>query len=364
MPTSALAPQAREGQTPEGEPPDRLLRRLQSLCRGRELDRLAERLSELATLVAPDVAWVDASTPRLSAGHSAVERSAAHLLDRGGKRLRPICVALAARLGTGFDARAVELAVAVELVHAATLLHDDVVDLGETRRGAPAARMIFGNAVSIFAGDWLLVDALRRVRAASVDGALERLLDVIEEMILAESLQLERRGRLDTTEAEWLRIVDGKTAALFRWAMFAGGRAGGLDLDGCASLERYGRHLGVAFQAIDDLLDLAGDPARTGKALFTDLREGKVTYPILVALAREPGLEPLLARVAGADVDTGASDAREVLAILDATGSLDACRALATDHVARAKDALAALPPSPARDALATVADATLHRPS
>src|SRR5690606_26246444 len=152
-------------------PPD-LLRRLESLCRGRELDSLASRLAELAALVAPDVALVEEATPTLRPDASAVERGARHLLDRGGKRLRPMCVALASRLGTGFDARGVELAVAVELVHAATLLHDDVVDLGDTRRGAPAARVIFGNAVSIFAGDWLLVDALRRVRTVGVDGVL------------------------------------------------------------------------------------------------------------------------------------------------------------------------------------------------
>src|SRR5690606_35806323 len=198
----------------------------------------AARLADLASLVAPDVARFEDALPALRTDASAVERGAGHLLALGGKRLRPICVALAARLGTGFDDRALSLAVAAELVHAATLLHDDVVDLGDTRRGALCARVVFGNAVSIFAGDWLLVDALKRVRAASLDGVLEALLDVIEEMILAESRQLERRGRLDTTEAEWLEIARGKTAALFRWAMIGGARAGGLDADACAALER------------------------------------------------------------------------------------------------------------------------------
>jgi octaprenyl-diphosphate synthase len=348
--------------TVAADPPD-LLRRLQSLCRGHDLGSLAGRLAELAQLVAPDVSRFEAATPPLRPEASAVERGAAHLLDLGGKRLRPICVALASRLGTGFDERAVQLAVAVELVHAATLLHDDVVDVGETRRGAPAARMIFGNAVSIFAGDWLLIDALRRVREAEVEGVLARLLDVIEEMILAESLQLERRGRLDTTEAQWFEIVDGKTAALFRWAMYAGGRAGGLAAERCRVLERYGRHLGVAFQAIDDLLDLAGDPNDTGKALFTDLREGKLTFPLIVSLQREPRLAPLLEEV------VGASDPRpelpgEVLAILERTGSLEECRSLALEHAGRAKETLHALPPSRARDALETVADAVVHRPS
>ncbi len=337
-----------------------LLRRLESLCRGNDLGSLASRLADLAELAAPDLARFEAAVPALRDDASAVERGARHRLDLGGKRLRPICVALASRLGSGFDERALSLAVAAELVHAATLLHDDVVDVGETRRGAPAARVVFGNAISIFAGDWLLVRALERVRSAEVEGALESLLLVIEEMIRAESLQLERRGRLDTTEAQWLEIVRGKTAALFRWAMVAGGRAGGLDADRCAALARYGDSLGVAFQAIDDLLDVAGDPAATGKALFADVREGKLTYPLIVAQHRDARLAPLLARALEGD-DTRHA---EILAILERTGSLDACRQLALLHAARAKDALASMPAGPARDALATVADATVHRPT
>lgn len=337
-------------------PPD-LLRRLESLCRGRELASLATRLGELANLVTSDLARFEEAMPRLRPNASAVERGAMHLIERGGKRLRPMCVALAARLGTGFDERALELAVAVERVHAATLLHDDVVDLGETRRGAPATRMIFGNAVSIFAGDWLLVDALRRVQSVNIDGVLERLLDAIEDMVLAESLQLERRGRLDTTEAEWFEIVDGKTAALFRWAAFAGGRAGGLGLEACDHLEAYGRHLGIAFQAVDDLLDLMGDTPTTGKTICADLREGKLTYPLIVAQKREPALTPLLAQALIADPPL-----ESVRAILERTGTIESSRALALEHITLAKEALENLPTSPARNALETLADAIVHR--
>src|SRR5262249_22155884 len=148
----------------------------------------------------------------------------------------PLCVALAARAGNGFGAAARQLAVAVELVHTATLLHDDVVDVGDTRRGAPAARVVYGNAASIFAGDWLLVEALRRVRAAAVPDALDRLLDIIEEMIMAESTQLDRRGVMVADRAAYFRVVEGKTASLFRWALWAGGRAGGLDERACRAL--------------------------------------------------------------------------------------------------------------------------------
>ncbi len=344
------------------EPPD-LLRRLQSLCRGRDLDTLGARLTELAELAGGDLARVEAGMPRLSPDATTVERGASHLLERGGKKLRPLCVALAARTGTGFDERGCELAIAVELVHAATLLHDDVVDLGETRRGAPSSRMVFGNAVSIFAGDWLLIDALRRVRNAGPPDLLPRLLDTIEEMIFAESLQLDRRGKLDTTEAQWMSIVKGKTAALFSWALFAGGRSGGLEVAQCETLATYGHHLGVAFQAVDDLLDLTGDPERTGKALFSDLREGKLTYPLILSLGREPEFEAVLEEVCRAP-EPSVDDYRRVLATLDRTRSLEDCRSLAHEHVALAKRAALSLAPSRARDSLLTVADATVHRPA
>ena len=246
-----------------------VLRRLESICRDRDMTSLGRRLEDLAGLVHADMASLERDLA-LPDGPRAVHAASAHLVALGGKRLRPMCVALAARIGSGFDARARALAVAVELVHNATLLHDDVVDLGNTRRGAATSRAVWGNAVSIFAGDWLLVDALRRVRAAEVPGTLERLLDVIDEMIQAESLQLERRGRLETGRETWERVVEGKTAALFRWAMYAGGRAGGLGERAADALERYGHHLGVAFRAVDDLLDLAGEAATTGKALFAE----------------------------------------------------------------------------------------------
>jgi octaprenyl-diphosphate synthase len=348
--------------TPLASGSPELLHRLRALVRGKDLGALSGRLAELADLVATDMVRFEADMPTLRPEANTVERGALHLVDLGGKRLRPICVSLASRLGTGFDHRALCLATAVEMVHAATLLHDDVIDLAETRRGAPTSRMIFGNAVSVFAGDWLLIDALKRVRKAQVPGTLERLLDVIEEMIFAESLQLERRGRLDTTVDQWFEVVTGKTAALFRWGMYAGGRVGGLDDATCEALEQYGVHLGVAFQAIDDVLDLAGDPKATGKALFTDLREGKMTYPLILSMDREPSLRPLVGRVVrGEESEDLYAPIRDGLR---RSGALDDCRMLAVEHAELAKKSLAELPATRARAALETVADAVVYRPS
>lgn len=341
-----------------------ILAQLGGVCRGRGLPDLAERLAGLHALVREDLEDVEASLAHLPRDASLVRRSAHHLLDLGGKRLRPTCVALASRVGAGFDAAARELAVAVELVHAATLLHDDVVDVGATRRGAPAARAIYGNAASIFAGDWLLIEALRRVRRARVPSTFDRLLAVIEEMILAESLQLEGRGRVAGDRETYFRVVEGKTAALFRWAMYAGGQAGRLPERACQALEGYGMQLGVAFQAIDDLLDFTGDVRTMGKVAFADLREGKLTYPLIVALERDPSLLPLCAELAAAPVDEPPPETvcARVREALRATGALDETLELAQSRAARAVAHLGGLPPGPGTDALATVAAATVYR--
>ena len=337
-----------------------VLDRLAGITTTRGARDLSARLAELDRWVRADLVEFEAELVLLPRGARVVQQAAHHLLDLRGKHLRPTCVALASRFGNGFTPAARSLAVAVELVHTATLLHDDVVDLAERRRGEPAACTVYGNAASIFAGDWLLVAALRRIAASGVPGVLDKMLGVIDEMILAESLQLERRGRIEADPDEYFRIVEGKTASLFRWAMGAGARVSGHGADLEHALDRYGLHLGVAFQAIDDELDFR--TSGTGKDAFADLREGKMTYPLVVALERQPALR---ARIEG--VLAGDPDLREVDAIANAvreTGALVATRKLAEDHAGRALDALAALPTGPARDALETVVLASLERVS
>lgn len=367
-PATQAATQAEQPEAPS------LIDRLGDLCRGQGLDGFAERLRAMAELSSDDMRAVELALGALPRGRDLVLRSANHLLDLGGKRLRPLCVALAARVGGGFGPKAHELAVSVELVHSATLLHDDVIDVGERRRGAPTARMLYGNAASIFAGDWLLTEALRRVRQADVPGTLDRLLAVIQEMILAEAVQLECRGRVNADRTAYFQIVEGKTASLFRWGLDAGGRAGGLDEERCQALANYGMHMGVAFQAVDDLLDLTGSPASTGKALFTDLCEGKITYPLILGLEREPGLrsslEELIERGRSAPEAEAAEPAstdteplvRHILAVLHRTSSAEDCRLFARERAATAVRCLAPLPAGEAREALETVAAAAVER--
>ncbi len=342
-----------------------VLTSLRAVCDSRGLDDLSAHLADLADLVKWDMTALEEGIQSLPVGESVVHKSAHHLLQIAGKRLRPMCVVLASRLGDGLDAKTREFGVAVELVHCATLLHDDVVDAGDQRRGMPAARTLFGNAASIFAGDWLLVDALRRVRAAEMPDVLVRLLDIIDEMIFAEAIQLENRGKIDARMPTYMRVVEGKTAALFRWAMFAGARAGGLGSEACAALEEYGRHLGVAFQLIDDHLDYAGDLSTIGKSPFTDLREGKMTHPVIIALERDPSLRPVLEQLVASSPDEVPEEARtRLLAALNHTGALASTREVAIREANAACEALSKLPDSRAKEALFTVARATVHRES
>jgi octaprenyl-diphosphate synthase len=287
-----------------------------------------------------------------------------HLLGLPGKRLRPVCVALAARAGGDTSSGVKDIAVAVELIHSATLLHDDVVDLGDARRGEPTARLVYGNAASIFAGDWLLIEAIRRVRRGAPDRpqVLDSMLDAIDSMIGAEAVQLEGRGRFVCERDVYLDVVRGKTAALFAWALYAGALAGGLPEEACKALEAYGSHLGVAFQVVDDILDLRGDAGTLGKSLFTDLLEGKATFPLIAALEARPSLRPAVERLSTADSDLPDGVAEEVVASIADAGGFEAAEAFARQETDAALKCLEGVPAGEARDALATLCEAVLRR--
>jgi len=340
-----------------------VLERLADVCQSQGADPVAAQLDALRSWMGADLVEVERALCAVDARDTTVCNSARHLLAYEGKRLRPLCVALAARVGEGFGPEARELAVAVELVHSATLLHDDVVDLGDERRGAKTARLIYGNAGSIFGGDWLLVEALGCIRRANVPLALERMLDVLREMLFAESLQLDFRGKVGASTADYFRVVEGKTASLFRWALDSGGRAGKLEDPACDALGRFGHHLGTAFQLIDDVLDVAGNPSVVGKRLFADLHEGKMTYPLLLAVSREKELAELLERCLKSDEPFQRSELeRSVTAALHRTGALAESMQLAHTLSETAVKCLDDVPRGEARDALAAVATAIVSR--
>ncbi len=317
-----------------------------------------------------DLSRIESALAALAQEAESHQGAAAHLLVSGGKRIRPTCVLLAAALGGAAPRReAAEakeqanrvhaFALAAELVHQATLLHDDVLDLGTTRRGKPCARLVYGNAASIYGGDWLLVRALTTVLDAGDNAVLRNLLGTIETMVDAEVHQLKTKGTFRTTLADYERIALGKTAALFRWALEAGAVAGGLDDAARQALGRVGDSLGLAFQMVDDILDVVGDAAVTGKKQAGDLREGKLAYPLVKALSEQvikaQDIASIAETLASGDEQQGLGALAQLQARCCELGIIDRCRAEVRALTERALMDLKQVPASPARTLLAEI---------
>lgn len=268
----------------------------------------------------------------------------AHLIGRRGKMLRPRLVLLASAIVAGDDVFSPELAAAAELIHSASLLHDDVIDAGDRRRDIPTARVVYSNAASVLAGDHCLTDAMDLIRAVDPDRALAEALACVRQLVDGELIQLETRGTLILDEAHYRRVCELKTASLFVWAARAGARfAGGSDDE----IERFGdfaRDLGIAFQIRDDLLDFVGGE-RFGKELHEDLREGRSTLPVILAAAEQP----LIAREMR-DLDT--LRVHRVAKLVRETSALETVGDEVRTRIARALAHLDAFAPSPFRELL------------
>ena len=281
-----------------------------------------------------------------------LKAAARHLVSAGGKRIRPMVTLLACGACGGEMRDAVPYAVAAELTHSATLLHDDVIDDGPIRRGQPASRVLWGNAVSVLSGDWLLTRALEIVSAEPArSAALPTLLATMRRLVEGEVLQLSLRGGFSATERDYLDVVIGKTASLFGWAAAAGAWAAGKVGEIPAALVTFGEGVGVAFQLVDDALDYAADPKLLGKRLGTDLLEGKATLPLIRACEAQPALRDRLQGVVDGthEVETVAA---EVIEVVKRVGGVDAARALAREHTRSALAALDEVPDGAHRAAL------------
>jgi octaprenyl-diphosphate synthase len=317
-------------------------------------DGVKVRLQQIRDLYGEDMAVVESGLSRLvREGLSPGTDAAAHLLDAGGKRVRPLTVILSAAC-FGEPGRTVrDVAMVAELIHLATLLHDDVIDAGTERRGQPTSRRIWGNAVSVLSGDMLLTLALERTASVAPSGVLVDLLATLRRLVAGEILQLAGRGTLAHGEANYFRIIRDKTGSLFEWAARSGAACVGASSDACGALAEFGAHVGIAFQLIDDVLDYSGDPRAIGKALLGDLADGKLTLPLIRALAAVPALR--------IDVDAARSgDGDACLRVADvvrSSGVCDGVRALAREHSAQALAPLQTLPPSVARDLLGAIAE-------
>ena len=313
--------------------------------------------------MAADMAQVDAViVARLHSEVALIDQISHYIVSAGGKRIRPRLVLLFSQaLGYGGPHR-FELAATVEFIHTATLLHDDVVDESSLRRGRQTANALFGNAASVLVGDFLYSRAFQMMVSVNQMRVLEVLADATNVIAEGEVLQLMNMHDPDLAVDDYLRVIRFKTAKLFEasarlGAVLAG--AGRVTEDACAD---YGRSLGTAFQLVDDLLDYDGDPLALGKNVGDDLREGKPTLPLLVAMARCTPAERLLMRHA---IEHGENERLDdILAIVRRTGALQATRDAARAEANKARQALSVLPDSAARNALLDLCARSVERSS
>jgi octaprenyl-diphosphate synthase len=268
----------------------------------------------------------------------------------------------AARLAGGRGDSALKLAAAVEFIHTATLLHDDVVDASQLRRGRTAAHLIWGAPQAVLVGDFLFARAFELMVETGVMRALEILARASRVIAEGEVLQLTRAHDLDLDQGVYLEIITAKTAALFAAAAEAGAVSARVAEAHSDALRDYGLNLGLAFQLADDALDYDGSTETLGKNAGDDFREGKATLPLILAISRLPARErPFFERTVGRREQTE-DDFRRARELVAGSGALDATLALAADYAGRAKRALTAFPPSDWREGLAALADFAVSR--
>ncbi len=299
---------------------------------------------------------------RLSSDVALVNQISHYIVSAGGKRIRPRLVLLFAQALGFFGSERHELAATVEFIHTATLLHDDVVDESSLRRGRQTANALFGNAASVLVGDFLYSRAFQMMVAVNRMRVLDVLADATNVIAEGEVLQLMNMHDADLAVDDYLRVIRYKTAKLFE----ASARLGAVLAEAPHDVEEAcadcGRSLGTAFQLIDDLLDYEGDTQSLGKNVGDDLREGKATLPLLLAMARGADAERQLIRHA---IEHGEVDRlQEIVAIVRRTGALQATRQAARDEADAAVRALSALPDSVARNALLELCARSVERSS
>ena len=309
----------------------------------------------LKSLFAPEMSEVDrVLRSSLDSDVPLIRQVTEYIVSGGGKRLRPALVLLSAR-ACGYDgAHGHTLAAVVEMIHTATLLHDDVVDESKLRRGHATANATFGNAASVLVGDFLYSRAFQLMVALGSMRALEILSQATNVIAEGEVLQLMNSGNPDLDEAAYLRVIQRKTAKLFEAAAQLGAILAGADAAREAALARYGMHLGTSFQLVDDVLDYSGDEGAIGKNLGDDLAEGKMTLPLIRAIG--VGAPDDAALIRAAITGGGLTDFLPVMDVLSRTGALDYARACAVRESEAAVACVTGLPSSPHRESLLELA--------
>jgi octaprenyl-diphosphate synthase len=329
------------------------------------LSKLGQALTtrEIFDLIQDDLEQVEKKiTAESVASVDAVTAIGQYLQSAGGKRLRPALLLLSARLAGDCGPTAIQLGAVVELIHAATLVHDDVIDAAQTRRGRPSTNVKWGNHTCVLAGDWLYMQAFQIALRERSFQILDLLISLTQMMVEGELLQLERIGSISVTEADCMQLVDRKTACLFSVCCEIGAIAGHGGLGMQEKLRDYAWNLGMAFQLVDDVLDFTAREKTLGKPVGGDLREGKVTLPLVYALERatpdERGLvETILRQRNYEEVPFS-----RVLALLDKYQGIERVKERAQAFTNSARQTINEFPESPYQRALLAVTELVTER--
>jgi octaprenyl-diphosphate synthase len=285
-----------------------------------------------------------------------------YIQKSGGKRVRPAVLLMASRLSGYPGDRAVLYASVVEFIHTATLVHDDIIDGADLRRGRLAVHSRWGNDITVLLGDYLYIKSMAMALTQDSLEIIRVLCDVTLRMIEGELYQLTKTGDVDITEDEHFEIIRRKTAFLFGGCAQIGGMLGSLPSEQETALREYGFNLGIAFQLVDDLLDYTADAAALGKPIGGDLREGKVTLPVIHLLRRGGEASDHLIREVVRERTVSTDQWRDIVRLLHEHRSLDFAYERALEYAARAKDCLSVFPPSREREALSALTDYVLSR--
>jgi octaprenyl-diphosphate synthase len=319
---------------------------------------------EIMDLVQADLRKVEREISVESmASVSAVTAISRYLNANGGKRLRPILVLLSAKLvNADSSLSAVQLAAVVEMIHTATLVHDDIIDAADTRRGKPSTNVVWGNHTAVLAGDWLYMQAFQIALRQRNFHVLDILIALTQMMVEGELLQLERIGKTEVTEADYMELVDRKTAGLFSACARLGAICGGADEKLEARLSDYAWNLGMAFQLIDDVLDFTARESVLGKPVGGDLREGKITLPVIYALQSATAEESVMITDIVAERSYGRVSFDRVHDFVVKRGGIEQTKERAQAFAQKARLAMHGFPESPYQRALLSVADLVTER--
>jgi octaprenyl-diphosphate synthase len=311
----------------------------------RELDRVEERLRVFTT-----------SSNRL------VSEINNYLFQKKGKRIRPALLIICAKLAGYQGEEHVESAALVEFVHTASLIHDDIIDKADVRRGTDSVHARWGANVSVLLGDYLYIKSIALALRTSYPQIIRILTETSAEMIEGELEEFRMSGNLALTEKEYLGIIRNKTASLFAAACRIGGVLGQTPPDRLEAMAAYGENLGMAFQIVDDLLDFQGDGPRLGKPILSDIREGRITLPLIYSLNNNGHHNALRLRELLEEKSSADKSRSEILDTVRNNGALDCSFERAREYSLRCREVLEDFPPSPHRDALSTLAEFVLVR--